>query len=433
MRLIAVAAVAALVLVSVPRLAEARSGLLELLAQKGIITADEYAELKAEQKNDAAVNTDDGFKLSGKDSTTPSPPSFQVGTLQQLDFAHYRDGNAPLSDGTELRRSRLSVSGTFLSDWQYRVEYEFSGTTGVTDAYVSYNAHKPFTVTLGQFKQPFGMEASASDKNLTFMERGLPYAFVVARAPGVGVGTSGANWSLNGGVFGEPVGNAQAGNDGYGAAARVTYAPVMSGDSVVHLGLGATWRAPTSDNSTNASGAKFDTVRFRSKPESNLLAQRFIDTGEIRDVDHYTTLGLEAAAAIGAASLQGEYQATSVARDNGAALDFDGWYVQAAYTLTGERRPYLGSRGFFDGIRPAHNFGNDGWGAFEVALRLSSLDLSDRNIDGGRQRNAGVALNWYLNQYLRASANVIKVLDTQGGPMAGDKPTVFEARLQFAY
>ena len=433
MRLIPVAATAALVCLFLPHPADAKSGLLELLARKGVITAEEYAELKAEQKADAATGAEAAPKPPAKDSASTSAPTAQIGTLQQLDAAGYQDDKAELSDGTELRRSRLSLAGTFLSDWQYRVEYEFSGTTGITDAYVSYNARKPFSMTIGQFKQPFGMEASASDKNLTFMERGLPFAFLVARAPGIALGSSGANWSLNGGLFGEPVGNAQAGNDGYGAAGRVTYAPIMSDDGVLHLGLGATWRAPTEDNSTNAGGPKFSTVRFRSKPESNILAQRFVDTGEIRNVDHYTTGGFEIAGAVGAASMQAEYQATQVARDGGPDLDFSGWYAQAAYTLTGEPRPYQGKRGFFDGIRPAHDFGREGWGAFEVALRLSSIDLSDRSINGGVERNASAALNWYLNQYLRVSANVIKVLDVDGGPMAGDEPTVFQTRLQFAY
>lgn len=433
MRLLPITACSVLACACLAQPAHAKSNLLELLAQKGVITMEEYAELKAEQKGEPTVNTDDGFKLSTRDSTTSTPPSFQVGTLQQLDYASYDDDKAALSDGSELRRSRLSIAGTFLTDWQYRVEYEFSGTTGVTDAYVTYNAHKPFSLTLGQFKQPFGMEAYASDKNLTFMERGLPFAFVITRAPGIGAGTSGSNWSINGGLFGEPVGNAQAGNDGYGAAARASWAPVLTDEGVVHLGLGATWRVPTEDNSTNASGPKFDTVRFRSKPESNVLAQRFVDTGEIRNVADYTTVGLELAAARGAASFQGEYQAAQVSRDGASTLDFDGWYAQFAWTLTGEARPYLANRGFFDGIRPSNPFGKNGWGAFELALRLSEIDLTDGNINGGKERNATAAFNWYLNQYLRVSANLVKVLEVDGGPMHNDEPTIFQTRLQFAY
>jgi phosphate-selective porin OprO and OprP len=58
----------------------------------------------------------------------------------------------------------MSLAGNFLTDWQYRVEYEFVGTTGITDAYVAYTAYKPLTFTGGQFKQPLGMEALAQTK-----------------------------------------------------------------------------------------------------------------------------------------------------------------------------------------------------------------------------------------------------------------------------
>lgn len=435
------AAVAALGSAVLAQPVQAKSSLLDVLAQKGVISLDEYLELKAEQRTEPKIEpnaavvtkTEDGFKLAARDSSTGATATFKVGTLQQLDVADYDADKAALSSGSELRRSRLSVEGTFLSDWQYRIEYEFSGTTGVTDAYVTYTAHKPFVVTLGQFKQPFGMEAVTADKNLTFMERGLPFAFVIARAPGIGVGTSGRNWSVNGGLFGEPVGNAQAGADGYGAVARVTYAPVLAGNSVLHLGLGGTWRVPTAGNSTNATGPKFTSMRFRSKPESDVLAQRFVDTGEIRNVSHYTTEGAELAGAIGPASVQAEYQAAQVSRDAGTSLDFNGWYAQAAFTFTGEQRPYKADRGIFDGIRPAHNFGKDGWGAFEFALRLSGIDLTDGTITGGRERDASAALNWYLNPYVRVSANLVKVLELTGGPFNNDKPTVFQTRLQLAY
>ncbi len=240
----ALAVLIPLALVAVP--AFAKDDLLETLAQKRVLTLEEYEKLKAQRKLEVTVNTEDGFKITSADGNS----SVQVGTVQQLDVARYDDDVAALADGSELRRSRLSLSGTFLKDWSYRVEYEFSGTTGVTDAYVSYGALKPFTVTVGQFKQPFGMEALAADKNVTFMERGLPFAFVITRAPGVMIGTSRSNLSASAGLFGEPVGNVQAGDDGYGATGRVTYAPWLTPQGVVHLGLGANWRKPTEDNST---------------------------------------------------------------------------------------------------------------------------------------------------------------------------------------
>lgn len=412
--------------------AVAADDLLETLAQKGILTVEEYEKLKAQRKSDPSVVTDDGFRIASGDSGW----SIQVGTLQQLDVAAYNDDALDLSDGTEIRRSRLSVGGTFLKDWQYRVEYEFAtGSAALTDAYVTWTAHKPFMVTLGQFKPPFGMEALSQDKSATFMERALPFylvSSVVVRAPGAMLSTSWTSGSIAGGVFGEPVGNGQSGDEGYGAAARATWAPMSVNNRVLHLGASAQWRDPTQDNSSNTTGPKFDTVRFRAKPESNILAQRLVDTGEMEDVSHYTFMGAELAAQWQAVSLQTEYQKVDVERGDPENVDFGTWYAQLAWTVTGEVRPYRVDRGVFEGIRPAHDFGRGGWGAFEVAVRYSELDLDDGPIDGGRERNVTAAVSWYLNPFLRVSANYIEVLAVDGGPFDGEEPSVFQVRLQVA-
>jgi phosphate-selective porin OprO/OprP len=415
-----------------PVASHAADDLLETLAQKGVISMEDYERLKAQRKAAAKVVTDDGFRVSTGDGGW----SVQVGALQQLDLAAYDDDKIDLADGTEMRRSRLSVGGTFLNDWQYRVEYEFAtSSAALTDAYVTYTAYKPVLVTLGQFKPPFGMEALSQDKSATFMERALPFYLVspaVVRAPGAMLSTSGANWSAAGGIFGEPIGNAQSGDEGYGAAARASFAPLFTGSRIVHLGLSGQWRDPTQDNSSNTTGAKFDTVRFRAKPESNILAQRFVDTGELADVKSYTFAGVEFAAQYDALSLQSEYQEVSVERGAPADLDFDTWYAQLAYTLTGEARPYRVDRGVFEGIKPAKNFGPSGWGALEVAARISAIDLTDGSVTGGRERNATAAVSWYLNPFLRVSANYVKVLDVNGGAFDGEEPSVWQMRLQIA-
>jgi phosphate-selective porin OprO and OprP len=427
----ALVAVVAWATIAAVQPAFAKDDLLETLAQKGVITMAEYEKLKAQRKTEVTMTTDDGIKLTSGDNST----SIQFGTLQQFDAADYDEDNAKLSNGTDLRRSRLSINGNFLTDWQYRVEYEFVGTAGITDAYVAYTRYKPFTVTAGQFKQPFGMEALAQDKGVTFMERGLPFAFVTTRAPGLMLSSSGTHWTAAGGVFGEPVGNANtapAGDEGYGVVGRTTWAPFSQDNHVLHFGLGYVYREPTQDNSTNTTGPKFRTVRFRTKPESNVLAQRFVDTGELVDVDSYTIGGLELGMQWNALSWQSEYQWTDVDRKTTDDLRFDGWYSQIAYTLTGEPRPYRTERGIFDGVRPNRNFGADGWGAFEIAFRFSGIDLTNEDIDGGRERDATYGLNWYLNQFLRLSFNIVEVLDVNGGPFDGEQPTIYQIRFQLA-
>jgi len=188
---------------------------------------------------------------------------------------------------------------------------------------------------------------------------------------------------------------------------RVTFAPWALDNHVVHFGLGWVYREPTQDNSSNATGPKFATVRFRSKPESNVLAQRFVDTGELANVDSYDIGGLEFAMQWNALSWQSEYQWTQVERKTTPDLTFDGWYSQIAYTLTGEPRPYRIDRGIFEGIRPARNFDREDWGAWEIAFRLSGIDLNNENVECGSERDATLGLNWYLNQFLRISFNVM--------------------------
>ena len=120
----------------------AKDDLLETLAQKGVITMAEYEKLKEQRKaSEVTMNTDDGFKFSNSDGSA----SIQFGTLQQFDLADYDEDKAKLSNGTDLRRSRVSIAGNFLTDWQYRVEYEFVGTAGITDAYVAYAKFKPWS------------------------------------------------------------------------------------------------------------------------------------------------------------------------------------------------------------------------------------------------------------------------------------------------
>jgi len=459
-------------------------GLLDVLLANGVISQKQFAALqvknadekaKKQEAKEGKVTLKDGYKVSSPDKDF----SAQVGARAELDAALYDDDQTDFSDSTEMRRVRLTVNGSVFKDWDYKVEADFAGTTQggstnnvtVTDAFLRYNGLTPLAFTAGNFKVPFSLEAVSSGKYTTFMERGLPFAFLNLRLLGGMVSTNGDNWTAAVGAFGDSVTTQNNDDEGKGAAGRVTWAPIARADRALHVGLGGQWREP----GQVASGTRFKTVRFRSRPESNAIndarfecstvtaanatntdpniarcvpasfggasglgrsSGRLVDTGNISgDVDHHTLFGGELAMVYGPLSLQGEYIRADVSREIGNDLAFDGYYVYGSWFLTGESRNYKADKGVFDILYPKEPFRlkGGGPGAWELGVRFSSIDLSDDNINGGEEDNLTAGLNWYPNAFVRLMANYVKVLDVEGGAHNDEDLDVFQVRAQVAY
>ena len=94
--------------------------------------------------------------------------------------------------------------------------------------------------------------------------------------------------------------------------------------------------------------------------------------------------------------------------------NFDGWYAQASWVLTGESKPWKPERGAYGSPSPADEFSFDkfGWGAWELAARYSVLNLNFDaglpgiaapldGIRGGDQKIWTAGLNWYPNNAIR--------------------------------
>ena len=78
--------------------------------------------------------------------------------------------------------------------------------------------------------------------------------------------------------------------------------------------------------------------------------------------------------------------------------------------------------------------GKGGIGAWEVAVRYSTLDLTDTGagITGGEEQNVTLGLNWYPTKTIRFMADYINVLnvDRPGSAHDGDEPDAFLLRSQ---
>jgi len=107
-------------------------------------------------------------------------------------------------------------------------------------------------------------------------------------------------------------------------------------------------------------------------------------------------------------------------------------YFQAAYFLTGEHRPYNTETGIFERVRPIRpfSFKGGGWGAWQVGLRYSYLDLNSDfdEIRGGNAQQVGVALNWFLLSSVRLSMNYLYV-----APLNDGSSSIFQMRAQLDF
>ena len=215
-------------------------------------------------------------------------------------------------------------------------------------------------------------------------------------------------------------------DSGWNATARITALPYYEDDGrrLLHVGLGYSHQNPDR------------TFRYRARPESG-AAVRYLDTrhplsGRDFRADQVDLWAAELAGQYGPFSFQSEYLRSDVDTVDAGHRSFDGYYLQAGYMLTGEHRSYSLKDGVFGGVKPRRPFSLDGGlGAWELALRLSELDLDDGPVYGGQERNWTIGLNWYLNPVARVMLNYVRA-DINHALYGGDID-IFQSRFQFQF
>lgn len=388
---------------------------------KGSAEKTKIEKGKIQAQLDEATNIDfkvdqGGIQVKSSDGEF----SVKIGGRVQVDGAWYDEDGSEMGNGTEISRARLYLQGKMFTDWGYKLQYDFTGSggNGIKDAFLTYNGFDFIELKAGNFKNPFMLQEQTSSKYITFTERALPDAFTDGRHIGVVVSTLHKHWTAATGFFGDTV---KESDGGWGITGRSTFTPINEKTRVIHLGGAVTYR-DTGDT---------ESIRFKQQPETHVAGTNIVDTGIIAYGEHYLKLGAEFAAVEGPFSIQSEYIWTTVERKNGDDLDFNGWYAEAAYFLTGESLNY--KKGKFGRISPASIVGRDGIGAWQIATRYSAIDLNDQEISGGQADSFAVGLSWFPTSTLRFSANYVNVLDVDGGTHDGEKPSSVQVRGQWAF
>jgi phosphate-selective porin OprO and OprP len=358
-----------------------------------------------------------------------------------------------LDNGFNARRARIGLVGKFLDDWNYALIYDFAGSSdgfastasaggtavgflpggglsGIENAYLSYTGFKPFGGKLaiegGYMDLPYSMDEAMSSNDILFMERASAQVIAVNIAAGDIRSTVGARWYNDrfwvgayatgpaaGAIHSASSVNPNGTSEQAGAVARAAGQVVSGKDYSLHLGADAEFLiSPAKNQITSA-----QTLTLSDRPELRIDPTAIVSTGALAGVSGAQVYSVETAGTYGPLFFQGEYYWYNV--DRGAipglpSVKFDGGYAQASYVLTGETRSYNSASAAYNGIKPANPFSllGGGWGAWEIAGRISTIDLNDQlatanGVAGGRQTIYTAGLNWYVNSNVRFMFNYL--------------------------
>lgn len=415
-----------------PARADAIDNLLDRLKEKGVITQDEYNELKDVRDGEKAVarqrRKEANEEMTKKEEVTKSgvqgyfrdgivwesadkKTSIGLNGRVQLDYRNYSGEDALNADTFDVRRAYLGVNGKFWDYYTFDVTADFASLSGssatvctaaglvggnpactaTTAAATQSNSHldvawlnaawwKPVQFRFGQFKMPFSLEELTSSRFIDFQERSFVNAFVPAKERGIMV-----HGEPKTGIFyGLAISTGQGKNNNdtsvtldsndYIARVATNFAQLANiPNSVFHLGVAYT----TGDIPPAAAPS----LRTEGRGISFFRPAAFTSPAN-QDVDR-TRLGVEGAVAWGPVKLQTEaikntFEGTSAA---GVAFDreLEAYYASISWLITGENWADAYRGGSFGRIRPKNNFkvGGGGKGAWELGVRFSKFDGSE--------------------------------------------------------
>ncbi len=322
-------------------------------------------------------------------------------------------------DGGEIRGLRFGGVGTINFDqpWVWTV---FGATHGFdkgfdsteSDDYTLFDLRldiplwEKTSFSIGKQKEPLSMERLMALGHGPLGERAaVSDALLPSR--NVGVVMAGTllsdRMTLAGGAFNNWLDKDQPNSFSDNATqyvGRITWIPALSDNESTLLHLGAGVRHSDSEEG----------FKTQSGPEFN-LAPDFVATSFF-EADNTVTYQAEASLRSGPFWLHGEYARTDVEAPAYSDPSIDGYHVTASWIITGEVRPYNKRVGIFKPIPVARTVEQNGWGAWEVSTRFSTLDLSEapgapdaQGLDAGDMDVWSLGLNWWLTPYFNVNLN----------------------------
>ncbi len=386
---------------------------------------------------DIIISTKGGVKLETADKAF----SFKLSGKLQWDYSSYDDlyAQAAPTDTTEkrsgrtgyIRRAEIGFSGKAYNDWKYKLKLKRDDDESMKldDAKITYTGLPYVDITAGRWGFDYGLENTTSSSWIMVIERPMIYDALngdEGNDYGIEVFTGGDNYTAMFGIHRQD-GNSDVKNnkkDQFGYLLRGTFAPIMTDDMLLHLGVNFYNANP--DKNTVSSGKSRVGVK---KAEKQTL---FNDVANAKDDTEYT---LEAAFQLASLQLQGEYFTRNIKSSNANSdVKMSGYYTQASYMIDGGKRSYE------DGA-----FGKPKGGKWEVFARYSNMTVdADSAVTKGYQNkdvevsSYTLGVNYFATKNIRTSLNFVSgelenYADLKNVAAADDSGKAIVGRLQYVF
>jgi len=320
-----------------------------------------------------------------------------------------------IGNDVSIRRARFAVKTQVDKNWYGEIDMDMAnGVFELKDAIIRYDGLKNSEIQLGNFKEFFSIQRNNSSRYLQFMERPM-IAQALAPSRHLGINYKYANkwlWASTG-VFFQTIDNLETrtfvedtnkdfGRDeGFSSTSKIVLMPGWDKTTWgLHIAGAYSYRTPKNDDEI-ASTTGANAVRFSTRNSNSINRKKYIDTGEIENVNFQNLYTAELAGYWGGFRGEAVYMATDVHQfDNPTAMHFDGWYVQGGYLLFGGRQRYDANGAKFTRVKRGQK-----WGDLELCGRYEYINFNDPQLIAGGAQAYALGLNYYITDHVKCMVN----------------------------
>ncbi len=373
--------------------------------------------------------------------------------LIQTDYRHYSyENNRAARNGFDIRRAQFALTGQAYERVGFRFKFELQGSNSrrLMDAYFDLEMLQPqLTLRVGQFKEPFGLEAAMPLGDLVFAERSMGAPLGPDRD--IGLALTGSIWdgrlTYGLGLFSGDGsdGSTRGDEDSPEVAARLALQPFKGRSDLLrdlHLGGSFTY-APVDRNNVN--------LDIKTSGLTTILGFGASSKFKvIQDAGARWRLGAEFGWAVGPLALVAEYSRLSISDVATSSdvfdLHVDSFYVSLLWSLIGDQ-PFF-KNGLLIPPKVRKSVWQGGPGSLVLAARydyLKAHDVYGKLVNPGdsisRAQALSLACNWHMDDYASLVLDLtrtgfdrpllIRVDPYTGEALYSDYEYVLSLRLQF--